>query len=529
MKMFDVVIANGRILDGAGNAWFRGDIGIKDGKIAKVGKLGDAEAAERFDASGLFVSPGFIDIHSHSDIVPLMAKQDTGKLLQGVTTEIVGVCGVSPMPWSDEYLDLLKKYCGPFFTGAELSWDWPQAKDYMAKVEKAKPIINFGYFVGHGTIRIAVMGFADREPTAAELDRMIALAVQSVKDGAYGMSSGLVYPPGIFAKPAEIIAICKAIAPLGAVYETHIRTETDGVVDAVREAIEVAEKAGIPVQIAHHKTAGVANFGKSAQTLKLISEARERGLDVTYDVYPYIAASTSLVSLMPPWMLEGGIKKVLERLESPENRARVKKELEAGLPGWQNFYKASGWDKILVSSAKKNKGYEGKTMAEIAKGKGVEPADALFEVLLEEDGDVLMVLFMMSEDDVTAILQHPAAMVGSDGIYSAGKPHPRYYGTFPRILGKYVRKEKALSLPEAIRKMTSSSAQRLNIPDRGLIKEGMWADIVVFDADTVEDKATFMEPQLAPAGIEYVLVNGKVAVRKGSYTGELAGKVLKNK
>lgn len=525
--MFDVVIANGRILDGAGNAWFSGDIGVRDGKIAKIGRLGDAPAAERIDAAGRYVSPGFIDIHSHSDVVPLMAKQDTGKLLQGVTTEIVGVCGVSTTPWSAEHLDLLQKYCGPFFTGAELSWDWPRTRDYMAAVEKAGPIINFGYFVGHGTIRIAAMGFADREPTAAELDRMIALAVQSVKDGAYGMSSGLVYPPGIFAKPAEIIAICKAIAPLGGVYETHIRTETDGVVDAVREAIEVAEQANIPVQIAHHKTAGVANFGKSAQTLGLISEARERGLDVTYDVYPYIAASTSLVSLMPPWMLEGGIKKVLERLESAANRARVKQELEAGLPGWQNFYKASGWDKILVSSAGKNKGYEGKTLAEIAAGKGLEPADALFEVLLEEDGDVLMVLFMMAEEDVTAILQHPAAMVGSDGIYSAGKPHPRYYGTFPRILGKYVRQEKALTLPEAIRKMTSFPAQRLNLAGRGLIMEGMWADIVVFDADKVTDRATYLEPQLAPVGIEHVLVNGRVAVRNGGYSGALAGRVLR--
>ncbi len=526
--MFDVVITNGRILDGAGNAWFKGDIAIKDGKIAKIGRLESAEAAERIDATGLYVSPGFIDIHSHSDVVPLMAKQDTGKLLQGVTTEIAGVCGVSTAPWSPEHLDLLKKYCGPFFTGAELSWDWPQMKDYLATVEKAKPILNFGYFFGHGTLRIAVMGFADREPTAEELDKMIAIAVQSVKDGAFGMSSGLVYPPGIFAKTDEIIAICKAIAPLGAVYETHIRTETDGVVDAVREAIEVAEKAGIPVQIAHHKTAGVANFGKSAQTLKLIDEARERGLDITYDVYPYTAASTSLVSLMPPWMLEGGIKKVLERLESAENRARIKKELESGLPGWQNFYKASGWDKILVSSTKKNKDYEGKTMAEIARAKGIEPADALFEVLLEEDGDVLMVLFMMAEEDVTAILQHPMAMVGSDGIYSAGKPHPRYFGTFPRILGKYVRQEKALSLPEAVRKMTSFPAQRLNLTGRGLIKEGMWADIVVFDADKVEDRATYMEPQLAPAGIEYVLVNGQVAVRKGDYTGVLAGKVLRH-
>jgi N-acyl-D-amino-acid deacylase len=525
--MFDLVIENGRILDGGGNPWFKGDVGVKDGRIARIGRLGGEAAAERIDAAGLYVSPGFIDIHSHSDAVPLMRRQDTGKLLQGVTTEAVGVCGVTMTPLSPDNVGLLQKYCAPFFTGADLKWDWPAVKDYLARVEAANPIVNIAFFVGHGTIRIAAMGFENREPTAGELETMKRLAVEAVRDGAHGMSSGLVYPPGIFAKPAEIIEICKAIAPLGGIYETHIRNETDEVVEAVREAIDVAEKANIPVQIAHHKTAGVANWGKSAQTLKLISEARDRGLDVTYDVYPYVAASTSLVSVLPPWMHEGGIQKLLGRLESAENRTRIKKELEEGLPGWQNFYKASGWDKILVSSAKKNKSYEGKTMLEIAAAKGVEPAEALFELLLEEDGDVLMVLFMMSEEDVTAILQHPAAMVGSDGIYSAGKPHPRYYGTFPRILSKYVRQDKALGLEEAIRKMTSFPAQRLNIHDRGLLKEGMWADITVFDAELVEDKATFMEPQQAPAGIEYVVLNGRVAVRRGEYTGVLAGKVLR--
>ncbi|MDR3590401.1 MAG: D-aminoacylase [Negativicutes bacterium] len=525
--MYDLVIENGRILDGSGNPWFSGDVGIKDGKIARIGRLSGEKAAERIDAAGLYVSPGFIDIHSHSDAVPLMAKQNTGKLLQGVTMEVVGVCGVTMTPLSPENAGLLQKYCAPFFTGADLKWDWPEVKDFLARVEAANPIVNFAFFVGHGTLRIAAMGVENREPTADELARMKELAVQAVKQGAYGMSSGLVYPPGIFAKPEEIIEICKAIAPLGAVYETHIRNETDQVVEAVQEAIEVAEKAGIPVQIAHHKTAGIANWGKSAQTLKLISEARDRGLDITYDVYPYVAASTTLVALLPPWMHEGGIRKLLGRLESAENRARITKELEEGVPGWQNFYKAAGWDKIVVSSAKKNKSYEGKTIVEIAKGKGVEPAEALFELLLEEDGEVLMVLFMMSEEDVTAILQHPAAMVGSDGIFSAGKPHPRYYGTFPRILSKYVRNDKALSLEDAVRKMTSFPAQRLNIHDRGLLKEGMWADITVFDAALVEDKATYLEPQQAPAGIEYVLVNGRMAVKRGEYTGVLAGKVLR--
>jgi len=527
--MFDVLIENGRILDGAGNPWFRGDIGIRGGKIAQIGSLKKEQAAERIDASGLAVAPGFIDIHSHSDVVPLMASQDTGKILQGVTTEVVGVCGVTVTPFSPKNIELLKKYCAPFFTGANLTWDWPEVKDFLQAVEKARPIVNFGMFAGHGTIRIAVMGFEDRDPTAAELEQMKELAVRAVEQGAFGMSSGLVYPPGIFAKPGEIIEICRAIADAGAIYESHIRNETDGVAEAVSEAIEVAEKAGIPVQIAHHKTAGIRNWGKSAETLRLIDAARDRGLDVTFDVYPYVAASTSLVSLLPPWTHEGGIKKLLGRLESGENRARISRELEEGLPGWQNFYKASGWDKIIVSSCRKNKGYEGKTLLEIAAAKGIGPAEALFDVLLEEDGDVLMVLFMMAEEDVAAILRHPAAMIGSDGLYSSGKPHPRYYGTFPRVLGKYVRQDKVLSLAEAVRKMTSAPARRLGLKDRGLLLEGMAADIVAFDPATVEDRATYMDPQQPPVGIEYVLVNGQVAVRRGEYTGVLAGKVLRKK
>ena len=525
--LFDIVIENGRVVDGAGNPWFKGDIGIKDGRIARIGSLKNAPARERIDATGLYVSPGFIDIHSHSDAMPFMQNPDTGKLLQGVTTELVGNCGVSMTPWSPKNLDLLKKYFTPFSHDTPLSWDWPKAKDLVEAAEKTHPVLNFGYLVGHGAIRIAVMGNADREPTAAELEKMKALAVESVRDGAFGMSSGLVYPPGMYSKPEEIIAICKAIAPLGGIYTTHMRSETDEVAAAVQEAIEVADKAGIPVQISHHKTAGVANWGKSAETLKLISEARAGGLDVTFDVYPYTSASTALAILLPPWALEGSDQEVIARLKSPDSRARIKKELETGLPGWQNTYKASGWDKILIAWTKNNKSYEGKTMAEIAAQKGLDPADALFSVLLEEEGAPFMIVFMMHEDDITAIMQHPAAMIASDGVLSAGKPHPRYYGTFPRVLGKYVRQDKKLNLEEAIHKMTSAPAQRLSIRDRGLIKEGMWADITVFNADTVEDKATYLKPQQAPAGIEYVLVNGNVEVRKGKYTGQRAGMVLR--
>jgi N-acyl-D-amino-acid deacylase len=324
-----------------------------------------------------------------------------------------------------------------------------------------------------------------------------------------------------------MIELCKVAAEKGGVYTTHMRNEQDLVIDSVKETITVAEKSGISAIIAHHKTNGKKNWGKSRQTLQLIDEARDRGLDISCDVYPYIASSTFLWALLPPWVQEGGLDKLLERLRGKENRKRIKENFINGLPGWPNLVEASGWDGILVSSARKNKDLEGKTLQELAEARKTEPAEALFDVLLEEDANVLMVLYGMAEEDVTRILAHPAAMVGSDAIPSTGKPHPRYFGTFPRILSKYVREDKAFSLQEAIRKMTSMPAQKLGLQDRGMLKAGMWADVAVFDPKTVKDQATFTNPRQYPAGIPYVLVNGQFVVRKGKVTGTLPGKVLR--
>ena len=380
---------------------------------------------------------------------------------------------------------------------------------------------------GHGAVRIAAMGFDNRDPSAEELATMRQLVATAMDEGAFGMSSGLIYPPGLFSKTPEMIELCKAVAEKGGLYSSHMRNESDHVLESVRETIDVGLQSGVSVNISHHKAAGKKNRGKCRQTLASIEAARQQGLDVTCDVYPYTAGSTTLGAILPPWVQEGGVEKLLARLKVPENRRRIKAEMAAGLPGWENFSDIAGWDKVIIASCKNNKAIEGKSIAEIAGAQGVEPGDAVFDILLAEDAEVMMVIFLTAEEDVAYILSHPASMVGSDAIPCPGKPHPRYYGTFPRVLGKYVREDGVLPLSEAVRKMTAFPAQKLGLYDRGLLREGMWADITIFNPETVIDKATYTDPIQYAAGIEYVVVNGTVTLRKATYTGALAGKVLR--
>ena len=525
--MFDVIIKNGKIADGSGNPWFWADLGVKDGKIVRIGRLDGEAAVETIDADGCIVAPGFIDIHCHSDAVVFAQPREQGKILQGVTTEVVGNCGSSAAPTNDATLPSLQKYLAPLFGSFPLAWDWESVREYLNRVEDNQVISNVVTLVGHGTVRVAVMDFDNRAPTTEELKKMQKLVGEALDDGAFGLSSGLIYPPGLFSRTPEMVALCEVVAQKGGFYATHIRGESDGVEAAVAEAIGVAKQTGVALEISHHKAAGRSNWGKTEQTLKMIDAARADGLDVTCDVYPYIASSTSLGTLLPPWMHEGGIDALLERLESPAIRAQVKREFVTGLPGWENYPAAAGWKGIMVSYCERHEEYEGKTIQEIADAQQIDGADALFKILLESRANALMNVFSMDEGDVKRILRHPASMVGSDAIPSCGKPHPRFYGTFPRILSKYVRNEKIICLEEGIRKMTALPAQRLGLHDRGRIGEGMWADIVVFHPDTVCDKAVFAKPQQYPEGIEYVLVNGRVSVRKGEFTGTVAGKVLR--
>lgn len=526
--MFDAIIKNGYLVDGSGNPWFEADIGIKSGKLMEITKL-SSEAAERIiDAKGLVVCPGFIDMHSHSEYALLANPKAESKIRQGVTTEVNGNCGYSPAPiegLTAEDIEEVEEY--------KLQPDWSTLGEYLDRLEKQGIALNIAQLVGHGTVRNAVMGYNNRQPTHEELDKMKALVLQAMKDGAFGLSTGLFYPPCCFAKTNEIIELCKVVVKHGGIYTSHIRGEGDPLIEAIAEALEIGEKANIPVEISHHKACGIQNWGKVKKTLRMMEEARSRGVAITCDVYPYDACGADLVSMIPNWAHEGGIDKLCERLQDPKTRERIKKQMLDGLPGWESTVKQSGWRRIMVIGWKGHGEFEGKTLAEIAELKSVDPFDLMFDFIVKKES-LDLVNFAMNEEDVCTVMKHPLSMIGSDGwafapygVLSENKTHPRSYGTYPRILGKYVREEKIMPLEEAIRKMTSLPAQKLGLMDRGLIREGAWADVVVFNPKRVIDEATYKNPHQYPKGIEYVLVNGEVVVDNEEHTGALCGKVLR--
>lgn len=534
---FDLIIKNGKIIDGAGNPWYYGDVGIKDGRIKVISKI-ESDAENVIDAKGLYIAPGFIDAHSHGDYNTLVYRQMENIIHQGITTVVAGQCGASPAPLSDLVREEEQKATNAQLPeGVSLELSWSSFDDYLKEEEKDGLGANTAHLVGHGAIRSASMGNNARPPTDGELQTMRDYTREAMQSGAYGLSTGLIYPPGIYAKTDEIIELAKVAADYGGIYDSHIRGEGRTLMAALNEAIEVGEKGGIPVQISHHKIASSTLWGSSVETMKMFEAARERGIDVTVDQYPYKAGSTSLMTLLPPWAHDGGLEAALERLRDPELRSKMKKNIEEGIDGWENFAKELGWENVFVTSvvSEENRPIEGMNMVEIKDHRGADDEfHALFEVLLEEEGAAGMVIFYGDEEDVKRIMRHPLHMVGTDagcctveGPFCRGKPHPRHYGTYPKILGKYVREEKVISWEEAIRKMTSFPAQRFGILDRGLLRPGMWADITIFDPETVIDKATYKDPHNFPEGIPYVIVNGKIAIDKGKYTGVLAGKTLR--
>ena len=537
---YDLLIKGGRILDGAGNPWYHEDLAVADGKIAAVGKLPQEDAERVIDAEGLVVAPGFIDAHSHSDGGVLVYPQMESTLAQGITTVVAGQCGGSPAPIDPDMRELLEeRYTKQMPPGIEFKITWTTFDEYLNRMEEVGVGANIAHHVGHSTVRIAAMGFDARQPTEAELEEMRRLTEEAMESGAYGLSTGLIYPPGMYATTDEIVELAKVAARYVGVYDSHIRGEGATLLKAVAEAIGIGERAGLPVHISHHKAAGKSVWGMSVETLRMMEEARSRGVDVTFDQYPYRAGSTSLVTLLPPWAHDGGMEKLLERLGDEEDRVRMRRDIETGLPGWENFAGALGWENIMISYVRteENKAAEGKNLVEVKEMRG-EPDEftALYKLLLEEEGAAGMVIFAMQEEDVRRIMKHPLHMVGTDassvastGPFAMGKPHPRHFGTYPRILGRYVREHGVLRLEEAVRKMTSFPAQRFGILDRGLLRPGMWADITIFDPETVIDHATYQDPHQLPDGIPYVIVNGIVAVDKGRCTGALAGKVLRKK
>lgn len=532
VEEFDLVIRDGIVVDGTGSPWFKNDIGVKEGKIARIGKIKEKGEIE-IDATGRVVSPGFIDLHNHSDITILAYPDAESYIMQGVTTAVVGNCGLSMAPVNPDNVDLLKMYLSPFLAkGFDYGWDWRTLGEFYEKVEKEGTAMNLVPLVGQGTVRLAVKGFEPGEASKEELEEMKRLVAQSMEEGAFGMSTGLIYPPGSYAKTEEIIELAKVVAEYGGIYTTHMRNESKHLIEAVEEAIRIGERAGIPVEISHHKASGKPNWGKIYATLRLMERARKRGVEVHCDVYPYTAGSTTITALLPNWALEGGVHKMIERLRDKEIRERIRKEIEDDIMEGENFLKAAGWDGILISQCRV-KEYEGKTLEEILRERGTfdNPYEGLFDWLIEIKGDAAMVLFLMDEEDVKHVLSNPLSSVISDSWvtapYAGGKPHPRAYGTFPRVLGKYVREEKLLSLEEAIRKMTSQPAGKVRLKGRGLIKEGFWADLVIFDPETIVDKATYQDPHQYPEGIDYVIVNGQITVDHNKLTGKRAGEVIK--
>ena len=537
---YDLLIKNGKVVDGAGNPWYWGDIAVTGERIVAIGKLGEAKAERIIDAKAHVVVPGFVDAHSHSDFNTLVYREMESTVMQGITTVVAGQCGSTAAPVNPGRQEAFQKDVNASLPkGVSLKVTWSTFDEYLSEEEKAGLGANVAHMVGHGTIREAGMGPEARAPTAKELRIMKELTVEAMKAGAYGISSGLIYPPGIFAKTRELIEVSKVAAEYGGIYDTHIRGEGRALLKSVKEAIKIGEKANIPVQISHHKAANKAVWGKSRTTLKLIEKARAKGIDVTVDQYPYRAGATSLVTLLPPWAHDGGMDKLLERLADQKQRERMRKDLKDGIPGWENFAGELGWENVMVSSIKgdKNKRYEGKTMDVIAREmKEKDVFDALWKLLLAEEGTPGMIIFSMDEGDIKRIMASPYQMVGTDassvcnaGPFGLGKPHPRHFGTYPRVLGKYVREEGVMLFEEAIRKMTSFPAQRFGILDRGILRPGMYADVAVIDPDKVIDKATFENPHQYPEGIPYVVVNGKVTVDNGKYNRVLAGKTLRKR
>lgn len=526
--MYDLLIKNGRIIDGSGAPWFRGDVGIREGKIVAVGKIRKSLGREVIDATGLVVSPGFIDIHTHSDLSLLVNGRGESKIRQGVTTEVTGNCGYSPAPVSDKNREELKEDLQEEY-GLELSWS--TFPEYIERLESSSFSVNIVPLVGHGALRAAVMGYEQRKPTHEELEEMKRVLNEAMEAGAFGFSSGLIYPPSSYAEVDELVELAKIAASNGGVYTTHMRYEGSRLIDGVREAIEVGERSGVPVEISHHKVTDRKSWGLVAGSMAIMEEARKRGVDVTFDLYPYLATSTELTSIIPDWAHEGGIKKMLARFEETDTRKRILKEMVA-------VEEPQGWENIVVSAVhnQENKDFEGMNLEEIGQELGMEPGQAVLELISREKGRVDMIRFAMCEDDVKRVLAHDLSMIGSDGsnradygILSNGKPHPRIFGTFPRVLGKYSREEGVISLEKAVNKMTGLPAWRFGLSSKGLIRVGMDADITIFDPERVIDRATFLDPFQYPEGIEKVIVAGRTVIDQGRHTGVMNGRVLKNR
>ena len=526
---FDTLIRNGSVIDGSGAPATVGDVAIRDGRIAAIGPTLAGDAAKTIDATGLAVSPGFIDIKTHSDFtLPINPKAES-KVRQGVTTEIIGHCGFSVAPVLPGKVALLRDYLSPSAPWLPFrEMGFPEYLDTFPATA-----VNAGMLVGHNTLRLMVMGMEARPPTSDELNRMIALLEEALDTGALGLSSGLFTSPGAYAEPDEMIALCNVVKRHNGAYFTHLRDESNKVLEALEEAIQIAEVCGIHVEIVHFKCSGMDNWGKTARALEMIGAARARGLNVDCDFYPYTAGSNPLKNILPQWVQAGGVDAMIERLALPETRARIRADVERD--GLNNWGRIPSWDCVQISVSPHTPQFAGRTVAELAKETGQDPVDRLCDYLIADKGATRVLVTSISEDDVEDLVRSPSALVGSDGncvatygTVSQGMPHPRFYGTFPKVLNHYVRDRALLPLEQAVYKMTGATARALKLKDRGLLREGFRADIAIFDPADFRDRATYADPHQYPTGDRTtVLVNGAIVVDNAVHTEALPGKVLR--
>jgi len=530
---YDVIIRNGRIIDGSGNPWVSGEVAVRGDRIAAIGHLSNAHAKREIDASGLVVSPGFIDMLGQSEYSLLIDNRSVSKLSQGITTEITGEGG-SIAPQDEKTISQIQ----PVMDQYHLKVNWASLSDYFTKLEKIGTPINIGTYVGAAQVREAVIGDADRAPTADELEKMKSLVAEAMQQGAFGVSTSLIYPPGHYAKTEELIELAKIASQYGGIYATHMRSEGQSEIAAVEEALRIGREGHLPLEIFHLKVIGKPRWGTMPKIVGMIQAARDSGQDVSADMYPYVAGGTALAPSLPPWVADGGTDKLLERLKDPEIRARIKHEMATEHADWENLYLGSGGASGVLVSGIVNmdlKQYDGKTIAEIAKDQKKEPLDALFDLVLADKAQTGALYFIASESDLQFGLKQPWVSIGLDapelsldGPLFEPHSHPRAFGSMPRFLGHYVRDEHLLPLREAIRKITSLPAQREQLRNRGLLKPGFFADITIFDPSTIVDKATYEQPTQLSQGVNYVFVNGQLEYDSGRATGVKAGVALRH-
>jgi dihydroorotase/N-acyl-D-amino-acid deacylase len=522
-----MVVLGATVADGSGGDLYESDVAIRDGTIVEVGHIGRGCGKREIDASGMLVSPGFIDSHSHSDISLLAQPNADAKLRQGVTTEIIGNCGWSVFPLKEPHREEFGVLARPILGEYDIDWSWKGLAGYFQRLERQGSAVNVGALVGHGAVRAMNLGLEDKVPSPRELELMRTDIQEAMDDGALGMSSGLSYPPGVYATTKEVAELASVCGDRGGIYATHLRDQVNDIEESVREALLIGELSHAAVLISHHKTVGKRNFGRIENSLRLVDAARSTGQSVWSDVYPYLAGSSTMLELLPPWACEGGPRAISMRLRDQGIRERLAVDFRKGLPKWENRIAAVGWSNVLIAhvGSQDNAYMIGLSVMSAAKRLMKSEVDLVCDLLIEEECNVGQITVNSVEEDLVAVLTHGCTVIGSDGMDVGDRPHPRLYGTFPRVLGRYVREMKALSLQSAIHKMTGQTANIFGLRDLGRIAPGYRADLVVLDPNGIQDLATYSDPKRFPSGILHVIVGGALAVSNGNSTGVLNGKV----